>query len=118
MNSPGDAQRINNSINNIILCRVNELTRVLNKSMEDNIAQSNAQSLRISMINQSITRISRMPERRFVGGETADGPTNAILVNNGMDDTACLFKCPKNLHVLWEEWTVGVGGFEAASLFS
>ena len=42
LNSPGDARRLNNSINNIILCRVNELTIVLNKNMEDNIAQSNA----------------------------------------------------------------------------
>ena len=70
------------------------------------------------MINQSITRISRMPARQFVGEETTEASTNPILVDNGMDDKARLCTCPKNLHVLWEEWTVGVGGNKAANLFS
>ena len=91
----------------------------------------------LSQLNTSVKRISIIPGIRSrgrinVGNELSvasgassladgasllgEGATGDGVVRIPYESTLC--KCPKSLHVLWQEYEFGVGGRKAAKLFS
>ena len=71
-------------------------------------------------VNRNVNRLVRQPGRRFRNqGENqqqeGDGAHDAGLA---MALNARLSRTPRTLYLLWEEFTIGLGGFKAARLFS
>lgn len=86
----------------------------------------------LSQLNTSVKRISIIPGIRSRGrsqvghvgnGSNPSSPSSAaggteINTNNAIPYESTLCKCPKSLHVLWQEYEFGVGGRKPAKLFS
>jgi len=94
-------------------------------------------------LTSNVRRLAIIPARRFVGGGggnngangggnngngggggllgangAADAGGGPLGPNEGIDPNATLMPTPRSLHVLWQEYAVGVGGRKAARLFT
>ena len=92
----------------------------------------------LSQLNNSVKRIAMIPSVRAhsvrsrrsnmifsedTGGDGLAGTAVPAIGNNRNDNDSIpyeltLCRCPKSLHVLWQEYEFGVGGRKAAKLFS
>ena len=89
----------------------------------------------LSQLNTSVKRIAMIPSARrrpatmvngsssTEGGSTLSPRTSAATTTDNNNDTTTpyqltLCRCPKSLHVLWQEYEFGVGGRKAAKLFT
>ena len=68
-------------------------------------------SLSINQVNNNVRRIAIQPVVRRATARNAVNAGNVV-------GAAILSPLPRNLHILWQEYTVGLGGRKAARLFT
>ena len=118
----------------VLVSAVKSLTRQ-NEELKNelHIFKSTCNTL-LSQLNTSVKRIAMIPSVRRrpsttnVGLSSTEGdstlsPRTSAGASTNNDDTVTpyqltLCKCPKSLHVLWQEYEFGVGGRKAAKLFT
>jgi hypothetical protein len=106
---------------------VHELTREV-RHLRSEVAVIRANQNRFhDAMNRNISRLAQPFGRRFRNQgpqqENNQQPTPAAddgahAAGQTMELNARLSRNPKTLYVLWEEYTVGLGGFKAARLFT
>jgi hypothetical protein len=105
---------------------VHELTREV-RHLRSEVAVIRANQNRFhDAMNRNISRLAQPFGRRFrnLGPQqenqqaTPAADDGAHAAGQTMELNARLSRNPKTLYVLWEEYTVGLGGFKAARLFS
>jgi hypothetical protein len=104
-----------------ILAGQHELKRDMTQLRTEMVTMGVNQMRFQETMNKNVSRLARQPGRHFRGDNQQ--PTNAT--DNGVHDAgeamalnARLTRTPRTLYLLWEEYTVGLGGFKAARLFT
>ena len=118
----------------VLVSAVRSLTRQ-NEEMKNelHIFKSTCNTL-LSQLNTSVKRIAMIPTIRahsvrnrrstiMSEEDTGAGSTNEVSTSSTTDQGSIpyeltLCRCPKSLHVLWQEYEFGVGGRKPAKLFT
>ena len=90
--------------------------RQSNEDIQCSIQEHQAQQTRqYQTLNSNIRRIAIVPASRVVVGDQAGNGNGQNVPNTPV---ATLSATPRDLYILWQEYTVGIAGRKAARMFS
>jgi hypothetical protein len=130
-NEEREPSRMDRNTGMAILANQQEMKRGLSHLQSQVDVISVNQTRYHETVNKNVNRLARQPGRRFrnQGRHQNQQPTPDDVPADDYDDgihaagqamelNARLSNSPRTLYLLWEEYTVGVGGMKAARLFT